>query len=87
MRKVCNFTDFFVIVNGSSDRNIRAIVDGIEEALEKKGVSVLYKEGYRQALWVVLDCRDVMIHIFDKSVREFYGLERLWSDASIIAIK
>ena len=87
MRKVSNFTDYFVIASGGSDRQVRAISQGIEEALEKKGLSVRHKEGYKEAAWLLLDCRDVVAHIFYHQMREFYLLERLWSDAPRVRVK
>ena len=81
MRKVCNFTDYFVIASGGSDRKVKAIAEGIEEALNKKRIRVRHKDGYQQASWIVLDCMDVVAHVFHNQTREFYLLERLWSDA------
>ncbi len=87
MRKVSNFTDYFVIASGSSDRQVKAIADGIEEALNKKGLSVWHKDGYKEATWIVIDCGNVIAHIFYTQTREFYLLERLWNDAPRVALK
>jgi ribosome-associated protein len=87
MRKVCNFTDYFVIASGGSDRKVKAIADGIEGALRRKKLSVQHREGYKEASWIVLDCSSVMAHIFHSRVREFYLLERLWSDAAAVKIE
>lgn len=87
MRKVCNFTDYFVVAGGGSDRKVKAIADGIEEALAKGKISGWHKEGYQEASWIVFDCRNVIAHIFYNQTREFYLLERLWSDAPIVKVK
>jgi len=87
MRKACNFTDYFVIASAASDRKVKAVSDGIEEALSKKGFSVRRKEGYKEAAWVLVDSGDVIAHIFYEETREFYCLERLWADAPRVKIK
>lgn len=87
MRKVCNFTDYFVIAGGGSDRKVKAIADGIEDALNTKHIRVQHKEGYREASWIVLDCANVVAHIFYNQTRDFYLLERLWSDAPRVKVK
>jgi len=87
MRKVSNFTDYFVIAGGSSDRKVKAIADGIINALADKNISVARKEGYKEASWIVLDCFDVVVHVFYNPTRDFYSLERLWSDAPRVKAK
>ncbi len=87
MRKVCNWTDYFVIASGGSDRKVRAITDGITDALDKNKISYKRKEGYEQAFWVVVDCIDIIVHIFHTQAREFYKLENLWGDAKRVSIK
>lgn len=86
MRKVSTFCDYFVIASGGSDRKVKAIADGIEEALNKSGFSVHHKEGYEGASWILLDCDNVVAHIFYEQAREFYLLERLWSDAARVKV-
>ena len=81
MKGVSNFTDFFVIASGTSDRQIQAIADGIQELLTKRKIRVWHLEGYPDAQWVVLDYGDVIAHVFLQEKREFYNLERLWSIA------
>jgi len=87
MRKVANFCDYFVICSGTSDRRIRAIAESIEEGIEKQGLRVYSKQGYRRANWIVLDCSDVVAHVFNSEVRDFYNLERLWQDAIQVSWK
>lgn len=81
MKESSDFTDFFVIASGSSQRQVQAIADGIEETLSKKKIPPWHVEGYRNAHWVVMDYGDVIAHVFLQEKREFYRLERLWAEA------
>ncbi len=81
VKKLSSFADYFVISSGSSDRQVQAIASHIEEKLGKQGLHPLGIEGKREGRWVLLDYGDVIIHIFYQPIREFYNLERLWSDA------
>jgi ribosome-associated protein len=81
VKKLSSFADYFVICSGSSDRQVQAIASYIEEKLGKQGLYPLGIEGKREGRWVLLDYGDVIIHIFYEPIREFYDLERLWSDA------
>jgi len=83
MRKASDITDFFVICSASSDRRAKAIADNIIEKLAERNYRVRQKEGYVQALWILLDCGDVVVHVFKKDIRDFYNLEKLWADASV----
>ena len=76
-------TDYFIICHGESDVQVRAIADAVEEGMEKEGVRLWHKEGYGISRWVLLDYVDVVVHVFEKEVRDFYGLERLWGDADV----
>ena len=81
MRRPSLFCDYFVIVSGTSSRHVRAISDNIEEKTRQKGIRTLHVEGYGEGSWVLLDYGDIVAHVFTQEVREFYDLERLWSDA------
>ncbi len=81
VKKISSFTDYFVICSGNSDRQVQAIATHIEEKLGKQGVRPLSTEGKREGRWVLLDYGEVVVHVFYQPVREFYDLERLWSDA------
>ena len=81
MKGVSNVTDFFVIASGTSDRQVKAIADGVQETLAKRRLRIWHLEGYSEAQWVVLDYGDVIVHIFLQERREFYNLERLWGVA------
>lgn len=78
--------DYFVICEGTSNTQIRALAGEVEEKLEEIGMPLLHVEGYNEASWTVLDSNSVMTHIFSRDAREFYKLEKLWSDAEDIDI-
>ena len=76
-----SLADYFVICTGSSNTQINALCDAVEEKLaEDAGEKPLHREGHRGGVWVLLDYGCLVIHVFDTEAREFYGLERLWSD-------
>lgn len=85
VRGVASFADYFVICSGTSERQIRAIGDGIDEALSDRGVEPYKREGTPADGWVLLDYSDVVVHIFAPEQRNFYGLEKLWSRGRIVA--
>lgn len=76
------FTDYFVVCSGTNPRQIQAIADAVDERLERVGLRVTHKEGYKQAEWVLLDYVDFVVHIFSEKARQFYDLERLWKSAN-----
>jgi ribosome-associated protein len=79
---VSDFTEYFLICSGSSDRQVQAIADAVQEKLRSGGVRPLGVEGYRNGKWVLLDFGDFVVHVFDDETRQFYGLERLWADGA-----
>jgi len=82
MRRVATFCDYFVILSGTSLRQVNAIAQAIEENLAKYRIESLSGVGANdESGWIVLDYSSVVAHIFYKPMREFYSLERLWSDA------
>jgi ribosome-associated protein len=83
LRELTPISDFFVICSADSDIQVKAIADEIDHRLHEEGVRVWHKEGYKSLNWVLLDYVDVVVHVFKKSVREFYNLERLWGDAPV----
>jgi len=78
---VTDFTDYFLIMSGTSDRQVQALAETVERRLREHGIRPLHVEGVRQALWVLLDYGDFVVHIFDEERRAFFALERLWGDA------
>jgi ribosome-associated protein len=77
------FADIFLLVTGTSERNVLAIADEVEERL---GSRALRREGREHARWVLLDFGDVVVHVFHREDRMYYGLERLWLDSPPIAV-
>ena len=73
-------TDVFVIVSGSSERQVGSIVDEVEDKLREQGAKPLRREGERDGRWVLLDFGDIVVHVQHDDEREFYELERLWKD-------
>ena len=80
--------DYMVIASGTSSRQVAAMAEHIEVKLKQGKVDILGLEGLRQADWILIDAIDVIVHIFRPEVREFYGLERMWtSDISSEIVK
>ena len=82
-----SFTSYFMICSGTSDRHVQAIAAHLEASCKQAGMLPLGVEGAREGRWVLLDCADVVIHVFHEPVREFYDLERLWTDAQRIPVE
>lgn len=88
VHKLTTLTDKFVICHATSDVQIRAIANNVVQMTkEKLGESVWKEEGREARRWVILDYVNVVVHIFKKELREYYGLERMWSDAVITKIE
>ncbi len=85
LQRVTDMTDFFVIASGTSDTHVRAIGEHLVTVLKKEGVRVHHTEGLQQGRWVLLDFVDFVVHIFHPTLRAFYQIERLWSDADVVA--
>jgi len=79
-------TDAFLIASASNDRQVKAIVDEVEDKLREAGAKPLRREGERDGRWVLIDYGDVVIHIQHEEERQFYALERLWRDCPSIKL-
>jgi ribosome-associated protein len=79
-------TDAFVLASAPSDRQVRSIVDGIEERLLKLGAKPTRREGQSEGRWVLLDYLDIVIHVQHAEERTYYSLERLWKDCPVIKL-
>ncbi len=84
IRDVSTIADYFVICSGNNTRQIQAIAESIDEELEKQGAKVLHREGVAESGWLLLDFGDIIVHIFGAKEREYYRLERLWSEAKTV---
>lgn len=81
LEPVTDFTDFFLICSGGSQRQVDAIAEAVRRRLRDYGLRPLHAEGQSQGQWVLLDYGDFVVHIFDEERRSFYALDRLWGDA------
>jgi ribosome-associated protein len=79
-------TDAFLLCSAPSDRQVRAIVDEIEEKLSKAGAKAVRREGEREGRWILLDYLDIVVHVQNTEERVFYSLERLWKDCPQIQL-
>ncbi|MCI8441843.1 MAG: ribosome silencing factor [Provencibacterium sp.] len=86
IKDISSLGDYFVVASGSSTTQVKAMADELEFQLKEKGVTPKRVEGYQSAAWIVLDYYDVIIHLFYEQTRQFYSLERLWSDAPLLDI-
>lgn len=77
-------TDVFVVVTGSNERQVDAIVESVEEKLLRRGRKPIRREGHRDGRWVLLDYGDIVVHVQHAEERAFYALERLWRDCPFI---
>jgi ribosome-associated protein len=79
-------TDAFLLASASNDRQVKSIVDEIEEKLRDLGEKPLRREGERDGRWVLIDYGDVVVHVQHEEERQFYALERLWRDCPLIKL-
>ena len=84
LQGVTDMTDYFVIASGTSDTHVRSIGEHLIAELKKEGIRVHHVEGVQQGRWVLLDFFDFVVHIFHPTLRSFYQIERLWSDAEVV---
>lgn len=81
LRGMTSIADFFVLGTGTSDRQMRAVIDQIEDYGDRVGQKRFGLSGYDSASWILADYVDVVVHLFDRASRQFYDLEMLWGDA------
>ncbi len=81
---ISTLADYFIIANGTNRSQVQAMADNVSEVLGKAGHPEKQTEGYQNANWILMDFKDVIIHIFDKENRLFYDLERIWRDGTLI---
>jgi len=84
LKGVSLVADYFVICHGNSDTQVLAITTEIKKRAEEKGARVRGIEGTDSARWVLIDLGDVVVHVFHRDERDYYSLERLWSDAKVV---
>jgi len=84
VRKISDFTDYMVIATGTSNRHVQSTADKVVDALRTHGVRTVGVEGGKTGDWVLIDFGDVVAHVMREEIRDFYNLEKLWSDAKRI---
>ena len=87
VREISSFADTFIIATGTSNRHVCSVTDSIEAALKAHGDPPMGIEGYDEGRWVLIDCGDAIVHVFQQEIRDHYDLERLWSDAPALELK
>lgn len=79
-------TDIFLVASGTSERQVTAIAEAIEEALHAEGAKALRREGVREGRWALMDFNDVVVHVMHQEDRAYYELERLWKDCPVVEL-
>ncbi|MFD1466347.1 ribosome silencing factor [Lapidilactobacillus mulanensis] len=87
MRNVSLLADYFLIMHAGSERQVEAIVDEIQKKVEALGGVEGHVEGKKGSKWVLIDFKDVVVHVFVEEERRFYNLEKLWADAPEVDLK
>ena len=87
LRKGTAFTDFFLLASGTSQRQLVAIADAVQEAMRAQDLRPKHVEGYPRQEWILLDYSGFVVHIFTPRTRSFYDLERLWGGAARLEVK
>ncbi|MGN0132920.1 MAG: ribosome silencing factor [Lachnospiraceae bacterium] len=82
--EVSTLADYFIIASGNNRNQVQALCDNVEEKLGRMGVDQKQCEGYDSGNWILVDYRDIVVHIFDKENRLFYDLERIWRDGKFV---
>ena len=85
--EVSVLADYFIIADGSNRNQVQAMADSAEEALGKAGYDAKQIEGYQSANWILMDYKDIIVHVFSKEDRAFYDLERIWRDGKEVDAK
>ena len=86
LRGVSSFTDFFVIATGTSNRHVKTLANVALKTARELGERRLGVEGNPPGRWILVDLDDVVVHLFEREAREFYSLERLWSEAELVEL-
>lgn len=78
--------DYFILCTGTSNTQVKALADAVEDAMTRAGEEPHHVEGHRGGQWTLLDYSAIVVHVFTEEAREFYSLERLWSDATQVDV-
>ena len=83
LKGITTIADYFIICTGEVDVHLKAIADAVIEGMGERGIKAWHIEGYNEQRWILIDLVDVVIHIFNKELRNTYELEKLWGDAKL----
>ncbi|MCK4579057.1 MAG: ribosome silencing factor [Candidatus Marinimicrobia bacterium] len=86
LRELTSMTDYFVMGTATSDIQVKAIIDHVDDSLRSEGEKPYHIEGSDELSWVIIDYVNVVAHVFAPEARQYYGLERLWADAKITQV-
>jgi ribosome-associated protein len=86
IREFSSIADYFIIANGSNPNQLNAMQYAVDEAFYKNGIQAKQTEGTMNSTWILMDYNDVIVHLFSKEDRQFYNLERLWKDGTVIDV-
>ena len=87
IENVSTLADYFIIASGTNHKQVQAMADNVDETLGRAGYEPKQIEGYQNANWILMDYRDIVIHIFDEENRLFYDLERIWRDGTVVEVE
>ena len=87
IENVSPLADYFIIASGTNHNQVQAMADNVDETLGRAGYEPKQIEGYQNANWILMDYRDIVIHIFDEENRLFYDLERIWRDGTVVEVE
>ena len=87
IENVSTLADYFIIASGTNHNQVQAMADNVGETLGRAGYEPKQIEGYQNANWILMDYRDIVIHIFDEENRLFYDLERIWRDGTVVEVE
>ena len=87
LRQHANIADYFVIATGANKPHLKALYDGLQACFKDAGFKGYQKAGVPDSGWMIMDYQGVMVHVFERELREFYDLEKLWKDAPRIEVE
>lgn len=87
LRKHANIADCFIIATGANKPHLKALYDGLQQLFREAGFKGFYKSGVPDSGWMIMEYQGIMVHIFERELREFYDLEKLWKDAPVIELE
>ena len=87
IENVSTLADYFIIESLTNHNQVQAMADNVDETLGRAGYEPKQIEGYQNANWILMDYRDIVIHIFDEENRLFYDLERIWRDGTVVEVE